>query len=186
MRPDSHSRLLPGKLWPTGHSLCGLAPIPLPGSGILERRGREGVTLRLPYHGEDQVAEEDLQSFLHLAGRLGGAGFTPAIAKWPYPAAACPPPPRRCPQADLDTPRMLHRLGAVPHLLRPRASCSTEPTKSPLSRVARGTTRGSATGTRLSSLTRAPTSLSQHRRTVEVRTTSGTAPVRIVGAKELA
>jgi hypothetical protein len=43
------------------------------------------------YHGEVQVAEENLQSFLHLAGKLGVAGFTPAIGKLPYPTLPKPP-----------------------------------------------------------------------------------------------
>jgi hypothetical protein len=34
-------------------------------------------------HGEVHVAKRDLMSFLNLAGKLGVAGFTPAIAKLP-------------------------------------------------------------------------------------------------------
>ena len=45
--------------------------------------------LTFMHHGEVRVAQKELKSFLTPAGKLGVAGFTPAIAKLPYPAAAC-------------------------------------------------------------------------------------------------
>jgi hypothetical protein len=72
--------------------------------------------LNFMHHEEVHVAQEELQSFLTLAGKLGVTGFTPAVTELPYPTLPRPylalPKPPYLMDMDVPVPR-IRRCGSA-------------------------------------------------------------------------